>query len=104
VLRPDGRLVAVTNSAWTMPELWGMVTDTPWPSPFSAENGEGALLRHFTVVERRDVHGTVTFPDWAAAHGYVAASPSRGRLAHRLPRFEGALHASRHVVVFVCQP
>ncbi len=104
VLRPDGRLVASTNSSWTMPELWGTVTSEPWSSPFSAENGEGALLQHFTIVERRDVRGTVTFPDWRAARDYVAASPTRGELADRLPRFEGPLRVSRHVVVFVCEP
>jgi SAM-dependent methyltransferase len=104
VLRPDGRLIAVTNSAWTMPELWGLITDEPFPSPFSAENGEGALLQHFTIVERRDVQGTVTFPDWTAARNYVAASPSRGVRADRLPHFDGQLQASRHVVVFVCEP
>src|SRR5205823_9076585 len=62
VLQPEGRLVAVTNSERTMPELWSLLDS--WPeSTFSAENGEWALLRHFTIVRRHDVRGTITFPD-----------------------------------------
>src|SRR5262249_25074741 len=72
VLRPDGRLVAVTNSERTMPELWSLLDS--WPeSTFSAENGEWGLLRHFTIVERRDVRGTLTFPDRDAVHDYVSS-------------------------------
>src|SRR5262249_45005813 len=52
VLRPDGRLVAVTNSADSQHELWSLVGFRP-DYAFGAENGEWPLLRHFTVVERR---------------------------------------------------
>lgn len=105
VIRPGGRLVAVTNSERTLHELWGLLGDAWTPSDgFSAESAEGALLRHFTVVERRDVHGTVTFPDREAACRYVAASPVRAHLADRLPHFDGPLVAARHVAVFVCAP
>jgi ubiquinone/menaquinone biosynthesis C-methylase UbiE len=105
VLRASGRLVAVTNSERTLPELWDLLGDVGSRSDsFSAENGEWPLLRHFTVVERRAVHGTVTFADRAAAHSYVSASPRWSHLADRLPFFDGPLEASRHVVVFVCEP
>ena len=105
VLTPHGRLVAVTNSEHTLPELWELVGyDGARAEGFSAESGQGPLLRHFTIVERRDVRGTVTFPDREAAYAYVAASPTRSHLAEALPFFEGPLQASRHVVVFVCQP
>jgi SAM-dependent methyltransferase len=105
VLRPDGRLVAVTNSERTMPELWDLLGDAGLRAEgFSAESGQWPLLRHFTIVERRDVRGTVTFPDRDAAYRYVAASPVRSHLAERLPFFPGPLRASRHVVVFVCEP
>jgi SAM-dependent methyltransferase len=105
VLRQSGRLVAVTNSEWNLPELWGRFgEEAERGHTFSAETGEWALLRHFTIVERRDVHGTVTFPDWEAARSYVAASTTRTHLADRLAYFEGPLEASRHVVVFVCEP
>lgn len=104
VLHPEGRLVAATNSERTLPELWEPIGHGPRSEGFSAENGEWPLLRHFTIVERRDVRGTITFPDREAAYRYVAASPTAAHLAERLPRFEGQLHASRHMVVFVCEP
>jgi SAM-dependent methyltransferase len=105
VLRPQGRLVAVTNSASTMPELWDLLPGTSSRADsFSAENGEGALLRWFTIVERRDVRGNVTFADRDAAYRYVSASPRWSHLADYLPFFEGPLVTSRHVVVFVCEP
>ena len=105
VLRPEGRLVAVTNSERTLHELWDLVEyDGARSEGFSAESGEWALLRHFTVVERRNVRGTVTFPDRDAAFRYIEASPTRTHLAERLPFFDGPFEASRHVVVFVCEP
>lgn len=105
VLRESGRLVAVTNSSSTLPELWDLVPDAGSRADgFSAENGESALRRRFSVVERRDVHGAVTFADREAAHRYIAASPRWAHLADRLPAFGGPLVASRHVVVFVCEP
>lgn len=105
VLRPQGRLVAATSSDRSLWQLWELVGEQGAPSDgFSAQNGQGALLRHFTIVERRDVHGIVTFPDRETAYSHIAASPTRSELAERLPYFEGPLEASRHVVVFVCEP
>jgi SAM-dependent methyltransferase len=105
VLRPAGRLVAVTNSEHSLSELWDLVGEAGARAEgFSAESGEWALLREFTIVARRDVRGTVAFPDRDAVHRYVSASPIRAHLADKLPYFEGPLHASRHVVVFVCEP
>ena len=77
----------------------------PASTTFGAENGEWSLLRHFTIVERRDVRGTVTFPDREAAHQYVAASADQGGTAPTTCRFfDGPLVCSRHVVVFVAEP
>jgi SAM-dependent methyltransferase len=103
VLRDGGRLVAVTNSEHTLAELRDLI-GFRHNSTFSAENAEGALLRHFTIVERRDVRGMLTFPDRQAAHRYVAALPTAAHLADTLPSFDGPLVASRHAVVFVCEP
>jgi ubiquinone/menaquinone biosynthesis C-methylase UbiE len=103
VLRPGGRFVAATNSEHTLQELWTLVGFSPGYT-FSAENGEWPLLRHFTLVERRDVRGTITFPDREAARRHIAASIVARHLADELPRFEGPLCASRHMVVFVCEP
>ena len=105
VLRPVGRLVAATSSERNLGELWQLVGERGAPSGgFSAEVADGLLLRHFTTVERRDVRGTVTFPDRETAHRHVSACPTRGELADRLPIFDRPLVASRHVAVFVCEP
>ena len=104
VLRPGGRLVAVTNGERNLHELWDLYGGSGRrTSPFSVENGAGQLARHFARVERRDANGTVTFPDWEAARTYVSASITRRDLADRLPRFEGPLVCSRLVSVFVAE-
>lgn len=102
VLRPGGRLVAVTNSVENLIELWSKVGEGPKTDyAFGRENGEDILRRRFGHVERLDADGDVTFPDWAAAHAHVAASPTRGHLADRMPRFDEPLVARRRVSVFV---
>ena len=103
VLRYGGRLVAATNSRRSFHELWNLVGYEP-QYPFDAENGEWALLRQFTLVERRDVRGTVTFQDHEAARAYVANGIVTRHLADNLPHFDGPLVCSRHVVVFVAEP
>jgi SAM-dependent methyltransferase len=104
VLRPDGRLVAATSSERNLHELWELVGEPGAPSDaFSAENAEWSLLRHFTLVERRDVRGTVMFRDRETARRHIAASPTKGHLADRLPSFHRPVVASRHVVVFVAE-
>ena len=105
MLRNDGRFVAGTSSIRNFAELWQLVDEIGAQSgDFSAENGEAALRRHFGAVERRDVHGKVTFRDYETARDFIAASPTRSELAARLPRFDEPLTCSRHVVVFVCTP
>ena len=102
VLRPDGRLVAVTNSVENLIELWSLVGEGPKTDyAFGRENGEEILRRRFAHVERLDADGDVTFPDWESARAHVAASPTRGYLADRLPRFDRPLVARRRVSVFV---
>ena len=68
VLRPGGRLVAITNSEWHLEELWGRDED----ASFSAENGTQALRRRFARVERRDVHGAAVFASRDALRGYLS--------------------------------
>ena len=104
VLRPEGRLVAATSSERNLGELWQLVGEIGAPGGgFTVESAEGALLRYFTIVERRDVRGTVTFPDRDAAHRHISAVPTRGHLADRLPHLDRPLVAGRHVAVFVCE-
>lgn len=103
-LVPEGRLVAVTNSSRNLHELWSLIGEGEHRAhPFSAENGAEQLERHFAFVERRDANGTVTFPDWSAAHRYVENSVTRRDLAPLLPHFDGPLVCSRLVTVFVAE-
>jgi SAM-dependent methyltransferase len=102
VLRSGGRLVAVTNSMENLLELWSLVGEGPKADyAFGRENGEEVLLSCFSEVERVDINGEVTFPDYEAARAHVAASPTRGDLAEALPRFTGPLVARQSVSVFV---
>jgi SAM-dependent methyltransferase len=104
VLRPGGRLVAVTNGERNLPELWGRFGERSRRiHAFSVENAEGQLRRHFQRVERRDANGVVTFADWEAADRYVSASVTRRDLAGELPRFDGPLECSLLVSVFVAE-
>jgi SAM-dependent methyltransferase len=101
VLRPRGRLVAVTNAKVNLPELWAKFGDRAVRThTFNAENGAEILRRRFARVERRDARGTVTF-DWEAARRYIAASVTRAHLAEELEPFEGTLACTRLVAVFV---
>jgi SAM-dependent methyltransferase len=104
VLRPGGRLVAITNTELNMPELWERFGGRAVRAHgFNAENGGPILRRHFASVERHDVRGTVTFPDWEAARSYVGASITRRELADELEPFEGPLVCSRYSVVFLAE-
>lgn len=105
VLRPGGRLVATTNGERSLAELWDLLggADAGGVAPFSAESGEAALRRHFPRVERRDVPGSLTFPDRAAAYRYVVSSPARAPLPDRLPEWEGPLVCTSLVAVFVAE-
>jgi ubiquinone/menaquinone biosynthesis C-methylase UbiE len=98
VLRPGGRLVAVTNSRRHTQELRELVGGT-FAYTFNGENGEEILLRHFAAVERRDAEGSVVFsPEEALA--YIAASVSLwGRT--REPVIEAPIRVTKAPVVFV---
>ena len=74
VLRPGGRLVAVTNGIAHMRELYELLGAEHAESTFSAENAEPQLRRCFRTVERRDATGSVVFPDRGAAQAYVDAT------------------------------
>jgi SAM-dependent methyltransferase len=85
VLRPGGRLVAVTNSGDHMGELWGLIGAEPLhrSHTFRCENGGELLAPHFARVDRRDGGGTVLF-DRESAHAYLTSGLHPG-LEPRLP-------------------
>ena len=105
VLRPGGRLVAITNGSDHLLELWRLVGAEDLrigrDLAFAAENGEQALRRHFARVEMRDAGGTVTVRDRDAVVRYIESMEAWRHLAERVPaRFEPIV-ARRSNVVFV---
>jgi SAM-dependent methyltransferase len=98
VLRPGGRLVAVTNAPEHLLELRRLLGLEEWRFSFNADEAQADLARHFARVERRDAYGWVTFPDFEAAQGHVEVMIS---IDGRLPRFDGPLRARRLPAIFV---
>jgi SAM-dependent methyltransferase len=102
VLRPGGRLVAVTNGREHLAELWARADAAGPQVPFAAEDAVRQLAPHFARVERRDVVGWVLLPDWEAVRRYVRAT-FRSHLAAGLPPVAGPLRARRVSAVLVAE-
>jgi SAM-dependent methyltransferase len=104
VLRPAGRLVAVTLGRRHLAELWELVGGLlEYELPFARENGAALLEREFRTVARHDVSAAVTFDDDGAARDYIRASITRAHLADRLPPLDGPLRATTDVAIFVAE-
>jgi SAM-dependent methyltransferase len=103
VLKPGGRLVAVTNYEDHLHEMFELVGITRWELAFGGENGGGLLERHFDRVDRRDANGTVTFNDADAVRSYLASSERVATYVDRVPQFSEPLVARRRPVVFVAE-
>jgi ubiquinone/menaquinone biosynthesis C-methylase UbiE len=99
VLRPGGRLVAVTNSREHLREFSELLGVERIEYSFSAENGEEQLRRHFRSVERREAYGWIVFPGRAEAQEHVDHMILWG--GRQLPEFDGPLRVRRAPVVFV---
>ena len=99
VVRPGGRLVAITNGRGSLAELYDLTGGERRASTFSSENGAEVLGRHFAQVERHDVDVRAVFADRAAAAAYLETL-ERGDLAARLPADMGRLVARGAVTVF----
>jgi len=104
VLRPGGRLVAVTNYLDHLQELRALA-DKPagFESAFSGENGAVLVGRQFARVEERDASGTIEFPSREAVLAYLQASISLKNAEARLPQFEPPLVVRRHPTIFVAE-
>jgi SAM-dependent methyltransferase len=102
VLKPGGRLVAVTNRADHLRELSKLLGAGDNAPTFNDQNAPELLARHFHRVEARDAGGWIEFPDRAAVEAYVTASPTlwpRG-----LPiDLDGPLRVRRRPVVYVAE-
>jgi SAM-dependent methyltransferase len=104
VLKPGGRLVAVTNSEHHLAEAraqagFSMVGHMT----FSRENGEGALRRHFDRVERIDVDGTLTFADAEAIRTYVRSLVTAEHAADNVHELAEPLLATTRNTIFVAE-
>jgi ubiquinone/menaquinone biosynthesis C-methylase UbiE len=99
VLRPGGLFVAVTNGDEHVADLRREAGGGRVLTAFSSENGEGALLRHFTRVEREDVATRAVFADHAAAASYLATTDQA--LADALPHFDGGRTYAGATTVFL---
>jgi SAM-dependent methyltransferase len=98
VVRPGGRLVAVTNGVEHLRELYELLGAARRQFTFSAEQAESDLSRRFARVERRDASGWIAFPDRATVQAFVDAFII---LRGELPPFDGGLRVWRAPVVFV---
>jgi SAM-dependent methyltransferase len=104
VLRPGGRLVAVTNRADHLAELFALAGIERWELPFGAENGAQLLSRHFEVVDVVDADGTVVFADIAMVRSYFESSDRLSAYLDRLPdRLDEPLVVRRRPIVFVAE-
>jgi SAM-dependent methyltransferase len=101
VLRPGGRLVAVTNGAGHLRELFALAGLEPLDAfrSFGAETGEAVLRRSFARVERCDTPGEVLV-DHDAAVRYLN-SLVIGDLTVAVQPFEGDILVHAVSVVFV---
>jgi ubiquinone/menaquinone biosynthesis C-methylase UbiE len=103
VLRPGGRLVATTNAADHLQEMFELVGNGGFDVPFRAENGAEILSRLFTNVETRDATGTVTFREAEQIRSYLRSSARLAAGADSLPELAEPLVARRRPVVFVAE-
>jgi SAM-dependent methyltransferase len=103
VLRSGGRLVAVTNAADHLRELWDLAqsSSSVGKFTFNSENAEASLRRHFASVERRDAHGWTTM-DEETIRGFAASWADLGALVRAGP-FDEPLRVQRHSTVFVAE-
>ena len=104
VLGVGGTFVAATLGEGNLAELWEAIGDTPTHGlSFGGDNGEQALRRHFSTVERRDAEGTVVFPNRSTMHRFVSATITRAHLADRVPDVTEPFRARASHVVFVAR-
>jgi SAM-dependent methyltransferase len=99
VLRPGGRLVAVTNAEHHLADLRQIAGRADWTVTFTRENGAEIINRHFAAVERIDADGWVVVADDAIVTAYVA-SLGQG-VPDELPPYELPLRTRRASSIFV---
>ena len=103
VLEPDGVLVAVTNAADHLQELWDLAQRASRIGRFNfrSDNGEQVLRGHFAHVERRDARGSVTMDD-TTVHRFAESWEALAPLV-RMPPLGEPVRVTRHSTVFVAR-
>lgn len=106
VLRPGGRLIAITNGKDHLLEVWQLVgaagARLGREFSFGKENGAAILDRHFERVEMRDASGTVTIASRDAVVRYLSSTEAWKHLVAHVPAdVLVPLVARRSNVVFV---
>jgi SAM-dependent methyltransferase len=102
VLRPGGRLVAITNGKAHLEELWTAVGADREEPPFSVENGANHLGKFFSSIEQHETDTHALFPDRETAASYLR-SVDRSKLANLLPHSGWPLRVQGVTAVFVAQ-
>jgi SAM-dependent methyltransferase len=102
VLRPGGRLVAVTNASDHLHEMMELAGVDDFRFSFRAENGAEILGRHFPSVETRDASGTVSLNS-DQIRTYLRSSGRLRRRADHVPDLDEPLVVRRRPVVFVAE-
>jgi SAM-dependent methyltransferase len=100
VLRPGGRLVAITNGRAHLEDLWRAVGAEHDEPAFSVENGADHLNIYFSEVERHDTVTYAIFANQEAAAGYLR-SIDRSDLADRVHHSDWPLRVRGSTAVFV---
>jgi SAM-dependent methyltransferase len=102
VVKPGGRLVAVTNASEHLRELHEVIGTRPgvFELRFSRETGAGLLSRHFASVEQQDVDGWVRVRDRAKVLAYRSSMSGASEL-DAVPAFDLPLRIRRASTVFV---
>lgn len=102
VLRPGGRLVAVTNSERHLDEVRRHAgVDIRGRLPFNRGNGAALLADLFGDVQRTDVDGWVTFPDSESIRRSIGSMVTESSKAERVPDGLAPVRAGIRVTVFV---
>jgi SAM-dependent methyltransferase len=103
VLVPGGRLVAATIGEEHMREVWELMGFLPPLRPFSRENGEETLRRHFAKVERHDVDAVLVFPDVTSVHDYVESTFFSAAVSRPLPEPDVPFRCRTVNAVFIAE-
>ena len=98
VLRPSGRLAAVTNSRQHWRELKDLLGTEGFPTTFDAEDAERLLSGHFARVVAHDASGWLAFTNRDEAQRFVDSTMIFAGC--EVPDFEGPLKVRRTPVIF----